>query len=314
MESLPRLSIVICTRNRIELLQRACESLAKQVQVEDSIEVIVIDNASSDGTSQWLADVGAGTGREAPGLLGSRYRIRGEREPVSGLSRARNRGVRLARGEFVAFLDDDAWAEPEWADSLLRAFDEGGSDTACVGGPVLPDWGRPEPRWIQGSEDLRGMLSILTDEREAGPLPIDRHLIGANIAFRKSALLRLGGFSEDLGRQGACLKSNEELELIRRLSSFGQQVRWDPRIRVHHRIHAERLSRLWFIRRSFWQGRSDVRMKWASGQTPDASRSLRRFLFFPVEFHYLPVFEGFLRGIMCLGEAWEALRCRSTSI
>ncbi len=305
MEDLPRLSIVVCTRNRIKLLQRACESLAKQVQVEDSIEVIVIDNASSDGTSQWLNEFG---------LLQSRLRFRGEREPVCGLSLARNRGVRLARGEFVAFLDDDAWAEPEWAKSLLNAFDEGGAFTACVGGPVLPDWGGPEPRWIRGRENLRGMLSILTDERQAGPLPIDRHLIGANIAFRKSELLRLGGFSEDLGRRDACLKGNEELELISKLSNSGHQVRWDPRIRVHHRIHADRLSRLWFIRRSFWQGRSDVIMRLASGQSPDVSRSLRRFLLFPFEFHYLPVFEGFLSGVMCLGEAWEALRCRSTSI
>lgn len=122
------LSVVICTCDRRETLSTAIESVLAQRFA--SLELIVVDNS---------------TDPKANADLRRRYRdprFRYVFEPVQGLSHARNRGTALARGRYVAFLDDDAIAKPDWAEMLAGGFRQLGGQTACIGGRIVPGWRR----------------------------------------------------------------------------------------------------------------------------------------------------------------------------
>ena len=129
-------SVVVCTRNRAPLLEKTLESLATQTLDHSHFEVLIVDNASTDSTSDVAARWQAAR----------RFTCRYVLEERVGLNHARNRGVREARGRVIAFIDDDARAEEEWLDRLLRALEE---ERVCgVGGRIKLDWQSPQPRWL----------------------------------------------------------------------------------------------------------------------------------------------------------------------
>jgi len=128
-----------------------------------------------------------------------------------GLSGARNTAIAAASGEVLAFLDDDAVAEPDWLERLLAAFDD--PRVLAAGGAVRPRWDGGRPRafppefdWVVGCT-YRGMPEA------AGPV---RNVIGANMSFRRDVLAAVGGFREDVGRVGAVPIGCEETELCLR--------------------------------------------------------------------------------------------------
>src|SRR6185369_16506406 len=132
------------------------------------------------------------------------------REDRLGLSHARNRGILEARGELIAFIDDDALAEKEWLTELTAVFDD--SSIACAGGLVLPAWQERTawPQWLHPR--LYCFYSTITE-----PAPREMHYpsypVGTNIAFRKSALANAGIFNLQLGRIGDSLLSMEEVDI-----------------------------------------------------------------------------------------------------
>ena len=133
---IPRASVIVCTLNRSSLLDGCLASLAAQRLASDEYEIVVVDNGSTDGTrglvKRWMRDLG---------------NIRLEVEPVTGLSRARNAGIRAARGEVVAFLDDDALASEQWLTALLEAYTRS-PDVGAVVGPVSLVWLVDRPSWV----------------------------------------------------------------------------------------------------------------------------------------------------------------------
>src|SRR5262245_11184433 len=118
---MPTASVVIPTRNRRATLELLLERIAPQATAAGA-EVLVVDNGSSDGT------------REALGRLAATGRLRVVDEPVPGATRARNAGARAARGEVVAFVDDDALPDDGWLAALLAPF--ANPRVAGVGGRV----------------------------------------------------------------------------------------------------------------------------------------------------------------------------------
>ena len=119
-------SVVISTRNRPALLRRCLEGVT--TQVPPPLEIVVVDNTHGDAAA-----------RAAASQAGARYLV----EPVTGVSRARNRGVRAAAGDIVAFVDDDAVPEPTWLRALVDAF--GDARVAAVSGRILAlDRGGPK--------------------------------------------------------------------------------------------------------------------------------------------------------------------------
>jgi glycosyltransferase involved in cell wall biosynthesis len=258
-----RLSVVIPTRDRHELLQDCLETLGRQRSPSAGWEVLVIDDGSDDPLRP-LVDRAARAGLP----------VRCERQPQAGLNRARNRGIESSTGEIVAFLDDDTLVAPGWAQAIDDAFGHRGYD--ALGGRVVlrPEGESQIPRWLT---DKR--LSYLS-AYDLGPSPLDVRAaplpVGANFAMTRDALDSLGGFRDGLDRVGKELISNGEVELLIRLLDRGGRIVYWPAAEVVHRVPEERLTKGWFRRRAEAQGISDVRMEPLDGQayTPRLAREL----------------------------------------
>lgn len=243
----PSISVVVCTHKRPRLLAATLDSLATQSIEAREFEVIVVDNASRDRT---------------PDVVGrARERLPAEvryiQEARLGLGTARNSGVAASRGTLVAFIDDDAVADPGWLAALLQAFALG-PDVWAVGGPVFPAWEAARPRWL--TDDLLRSLSVVDWGDLERSLTWPERLIGTNAAFRRECLGALGGFRVDLGRTGQQLLGSEDTELQQRIHAHGKVVWYTPAAIVHHRVPAGRLNVPYFLKRTFGTGRSEVRL------------------------------------------------------
>jgi glycosyltransferase involved in cell wall biosynthesis len=242
-----KISAVVCTRDRADSLRSTLAAFERQTLPERHFELIVVDNGSSDGTAELY---------ESFGRRNRNFRYL--HEDRMGLSIARNLGLREAKAEFVAYTDDDAEPEPTWLERLVAAFDVLPEDTGIAGGEVIPVWETPRPEWL-GDALLRPLSAGLKWSPKARFLRGDEWLVEVNSAYRKSALLQVGGFPEHLGRHGDTLLSGDGAVnvLIRRA---GYLLYYDPNIVVRHNISANRATKNWFRRRSFWQGVSMCRV------------------------------------------------------
>lgn len=255
----PRISVVICTHNRYDVLPDALASMQEQSLAQPVVEVLVLDNSTDIARQSefWAAD----------GALAGNCRLIIDKVP--GLSRARNRGVRGSSAPVVAFMDDDAIADRQWCEAIVEAFDQC-PDAGIVGGPVDPIWPCSEPNWLHRWQ--RGFLTILNHGDERRPLKQGEWLAGTNIAFLKEAIEAAGGFNEALGRVGGALLSNEELELAKKIAAAGRRSYYEPRAKMLHRVHADRVSQAWLRRRVCWQAVSDA-LTGATPEEPDQSWS-----------------------------------------
>lgn len=214
-------TVVICTRHRSDLLQRALAGVRSLDPQPAS--VLVIDNSEGDEATRRVADNSR-----------ARYVI----EPIRGLSRARNRGISECHTEFIAFLDDDVVPEPEWLTHILAPFAD--SETgASSGNVVTPD--------SSGNGDWRELRSVNRQNQRWVEIAAFGGLgFGANMAFRRSALPDVHFFDERLGR-GAPLEIGEESYAFVWLLSRGYRVVYTPAAVVHHpplrRIAVEREAR-----------------------------------------------------------------------
>jgi glucosyl-dolichyl phosphate glucuronosyltransferase len=246
-------SIVVCTRNRADRLGECLGHLAGQVVAAGTeVEVVVVDNGSTDGTAslvrRWCAPDPA--------------RRRAVAEPVVGLSRARNRGIAAARGDVVLFIDDDAVAPRGWVAAHLGAYER---DPAVVGvgGPVALRWPDGRPAWL--SPRLEHWFSALDHGDAAVSFPPPHGPYGTNMSLRRSTLDAAGPFDERLGRRGRSLVSSEEADLFARVWAGGGRVAYEPAALVLHGVTHDRLTRRWVLRRGWAQGRSNARRRVLAG-------------------------------------------------
>jgi glycosyltransferase involved in cell wall biosynthesis len=260
-----KLSAIVPTHDRPAELRRCLETLGAQDVPASQFEVVVLDDGSATDIGAVVAAVSADAS----------IPIRYERQLLSGLNGARNRGVAVASGDVLAFLDDDTLVCDGWASSLLRAFDElpcaavGGKVELSLAGPA-PDWMAarryylaeydhgPEPFWLEDQPVLIG-----AGWPEDQPLPV-----GANCAIRRSELERVGGFRTGLDRIARSLVSNGDTEFFRRLRAAGGRLRYEPAARVIHCVPADRLTLRYFNKRNYAQGISDELLRRLEGETP----------------------------------------------
>jgi GT2 family glycosyltransferase len=244
----PTVSVVICSYSdeRWHHLVEAVRSV--RAQTTPALELIVAvdhNGALLDRVRRELPDVVAVENREQRGLSG-----------------ARNSGLAATRAEVVAFLDDDAAAEPDWLAWLVAPY----ADPAVigVGGTVLPSWteGRPsgfpaEFQWVVGCS-----YAGQPDE----PQPV-RNLIGANMSIRRSVFAQVGGFSAGIGRVGTLPVGCEETELcIRaRQRNPGAEFVLEPRARVRHAVPAARATWSYFRSRCIAEGLSKAQVAALAG-------------------------------------------------
>lgn len=235
-----RLSVLICTYNRAALLEQALEALARQTADATQYEVWVVDNNSSDST----AEVARKYTEEHPHF---EYVC----ESRVGLSHARNTGFRQARAPWVAYLDDDARAHPDFVEQALRTIDE--EDYAFFGGPDIPWYPFGRPRWYRDH-----YVDNQLPYSEVATLRPGEYAFGCLMVMRRDLLEEYGGFDPELGMRGTTVGYNEETDLQDRLRRAGIVIGWQPALRIDHAIAPHKLSLEWFFRAAFALGRDHV--------------------------------------------------------
>jgi GT2 family glycosyltransferase len=173
--SRPTVTVIVCTFNRIQWLEKCLRSLEQQDVRAD--EIMVVDGPSTDGSREMLEEL------ERKGSI-----VLVRQAKLDGISAARNMGLRMAKGDVVCYIDDDAVAQPGWLSSILSLY--GDPKVGGVGGPVMDMTGKltmgknavaPDGRWFDESrgESTDGLSQVM---------------VGCNMSFRREALLKIGGF------------------------------------------------------------------------------------------------------------------------
>ena len=249
-----RISVVVCTYNRCGSLRDTLQALKRQELPEGtSLEVLVVDNNSKDRTPQVVE-------QEAKD---SRWPIRYLFEPRQGQCHARNRGIREAAAEIVAFTDDDVIPEPNWAAALHEAFVRHGADVA--GGRIAPLWLTTPPQQLLHPSLQHfcwGVWALLDRGPEdiVAKTPDRNFLYGGNLAFRKPILEEAGAFRTDLGVQGILPLRGDDTELLERLFTAGKKIVYTPKATVRHKVPADRMRMAYIRRWRFFGGFSTMRL------------------------------------------------------
>jgi GT2 family glycosyltransferase len=224
----PRISVIVCTYNGGRTLRETFHHLQRLNYPH--FEVIVVDDGSTDG------------GADDAGSYG--YRL--IRTQNAGLSSARNTGLLAASGELVAYLDDDAYPDKDWLHYLALTFLRG--DFAGVGGPNIPP---PGDGWIADcvTNSPGGPIHVLLSDREA------EHIPGCNMAFRKSALLAVGGFDHRFRTAG------DDVDICWSLQKHGWKLGFSPAAVVwHHRRNS--VGRYWKQQKGYGRAEALLEQKW----------------------------------------------------
>lgn len=226
-QSCPVDRIVVCIDNNEELLANA----RRKWSGADEPSVMVVPNDSSDHLNRATAHQAAhGTHRRF------------------GAGSARNTALQNVTSDVVAFIDDDAHADANWIEELLRVFTN--PTIQAVGGPPLPDYQTVRPRWFPVNFDWVFGCAYAGLPTSVAPLG---HLIGANMAVRREALQAIGGFvGSDFDDLNVCMRLAER---------YGaQSTYYTPYAIVHHFVTAERVTWRYFWRRCYFVNREKVRV------------------------------------------------------
>ncbi|WJK34793.1 glycosyltransferase family A protein [Solwaraspora sp. WMMA2065] len=239
LDDAPRITVVVCTRERPAGLARTLDSVLAQQYPR--FRVLVVDNAPvSDATVKVVARAADGGGATADG---NGTPVDYIREPRPGLSHARNRALRATVGEIVAWIDDDEEADPHWLAEIARALADHPQADAVTGAIAPAELATDAQLWFEqygGHSKGRGftpdLFSPATAHRQSPLYPLPPFGAGGNMAFRPGVLERIGGFDTALGAGTPAMGSEDTLALMQVLVADGT-VAYQPSALVwhHHR-------------------------------------------------------------------------------
>ncbi len=212
------LSVIICTYNRDQHIRRALESLVRQDFERSAYEIIVVDNNSTDNTSGIIYRFK----QEHP-----EYNIILTVEKRQGLSYARNKGLTLAKGKYVSYIDDDGIAREDYV-SQIKHYTEQFQDDVAFGGKVLPRYENgKEPAWM--SKYIERIISIV-DLGDKIKVLKKTYPVGCNMFFKKEALIKIGGFNTAIK-----LRSDDKYVFLK-FRETGHRILYLPGVVVWHFI------------------------------------------------------------------------------
>ena len=243
------ISVIIPTFNRSEKIGLVIEALSEQNISSKEFEILVIDNNSYDNTKEDIA-----SHIKKYTNINIQYFFEGQQ----GLNFARNCGVKQAKSSIIAFLDDDAIPHSNWIKTLLDSYSDSG--VGCVGGKIIPSFPGDVklPYWL--SNIFNGYFSGfdlgITHIKEL--TENDGFPYGANISFKKEAVISAGLFNPALDRCGKNLIAGGETEMCIRLYRMGWKILYNPHAVVHHIVSPNRLLRRYFIEHVKGEGITQV--------------------------------------------------------
>jgi GT2 family glycosyltransferase len=234
-ETLPTICVAICTRNRPEQLRRALHSLLEQTQ--PPAEILVVDNAPSDEKTKTI-------------VINEFSEVRYVEEPVQGLNFARNRALVETSKEIVAFVDDDAVAEPSWVENIQKVFLQYPRAGVCTGKISPYALETPAQILFENNGGLmashRVLLRIPTEASHHGWKW--RHMpsiawaaslgVGCNLSVRRKLALQIGGFDEALDF-GLEMPGGGDQDMVWRMLDSGAEVIYQPLAGVRHEHRRE---------------------------------------------------------------------------
>jgi hypothetical protein len=213
VDTYPFVSLIVCTRNRALRLATCLEHVTRLEPPPAGWELVVVDNASTDGTPRLIDDLARTV--EFPLLH--------VHEPRPGLGRARNAGIARARGDIYAFTDDDCYVRPDFLRQVCHVFEQ--EALGYIGGRIVLHDPTDDPATTKDSPSPEPIAPYTF-------VPVGA-IHGANMAIRRQVITVIGAFDPALGA-GAPLRSGEDLDLVSRASWAGWPGAYDPRPVVAH--------------------------------------------------------------------------------
>ena len=251
-----RLSLIIPTHNRSERLIAALESVIRQDLPAADWECVVVSNNSTDDTVARFGDFAA----RYPGL-----NLRLVTEDGPGVSYARNRGIAETSAPLLVFIDDDERINPGFLRAYADFFDAH-PDAVVAGGRIIAEYVTGRPAWLSKYTEMP-IANPMDFGDAVRPFPAGRVPGGGNMAFRRSAALRYGGFDPSLGRVGRMLIGGEENDFFERLMRGGETCWYVPGAVMWHIIPPRKISREYFESLCYQVGRTQRLRAGMRGQT-----------------------------------------------
>lgn len=231
------LTVIICTYNRAKYIGNLLESIAANDLPKSEYEILLVDNNCTDNT-RGICETFASSHK----VLRFRYVV----EPEQGLSAARNKGIKEAKGDIIVYIDDDALVDAHYLRDYAEWFAAHPETMAC-GGPIEPLYETQEPAWMTPYTKalLTAWMNYGDKVRE---YPKGRYPGGGNAAYRKSVFEKVGLFNTAIGRKGGNLMGSEEKDIFDKMHALHMQVLYLPTPVLHHIIPQAKLEIDYFNR------------------------------------------------------------------
>lgn len=245
-------SIIIPTYQRVEGLRLLLQSIARQRQDADGIQVVVIENHAQplEQVRQMCADFSS-----------ARVDILLLHQPEPGASNARNLGIQQSSGEWLIFLDDDEEILEGYLATAARLI-SGAGPMSIFGGQCVPVFEADHPKWVKPEYFYIGYGSKTIQ------LVRGRYLPGGNLILSRELLDQIGLYNPKLGHSGSRTGYGEETDLLKRAEDAGAVQNYTPELSIVHHIPNSRLNLKWLKA----QKRSSAQFKawyyWEINQMP----------------------------------------------
>jgi GT2 family glycosyltransferase len=226
--SWPCISVVVCSFNGERTIRDTCEGLARLTYPD--FEVIIVDDGSTDATA----------------AIARGYGFRVISTENRGLASARNTGLQAAKGEIVAYIDDDAYPDPDWLRYLAHTFMS--TDYAGVGGPNMAPSGDGLVADAVANAP-GGPVHVLLSDSEA------EHIPGCNMAFRRECIEDIGGFDSQFRSAG------DDVDICWRLSESGRRIGFSPGAMVWHHARSS-VHGYWKQQAGYGKAEALLERKW----------------------------------------------------
>lgn len=237
------LSIVICVFGYRKTIKKTLQSLACQELNKNLFEVIIVNNNKDKSYWNFLNSFVD---------LKKIVNLQLINEPRQGLSRARNLGIKKAKGSYIAYIDDDSYVKYDWIDKVLSYIKNIDGKTMCIGGPIMSYYLSVKPVWFK--DEYANDLSKGTRTRY---LKKGESFSGSNMVWKKDILIKYGGFNDDVGMKGDLLSVGEETDLFERIWKKTERKSiflYYPDLTVYHLVPLEKQTAAYRLKRYYAVG------------------------------------------------------------